>query len=389
VISFRQGQMNSSFKNNVLLEQLTLALLVFIFSQCVLAVVLKYCDFGYFSSLNWIRWDSAHYLGIAEKGYEFFPCAGRFGYPLDSKDMCGNTAWFPGYSMVLRFLGLFFGDLILVGGIVSKFFYFLILFLVLRLAEMNVVSFRNFLFLSIAAFNFGFIYYNAIFPISGLVFCGLASYYFFQKKNIWLSALFCFLSSFFYTTGFLVTVILWLFILLKLEGSLKQILQKAAIIGISGLLGFLAVFLLIQVYVGDWGAFMQVQAKYGNGTVHNPFASMTSYIKKGLEVFSLENFKYYQTLFVAFMYLLLTVFFLFKRFYKNNLYTWSYLSVTIFLFFPWIMGGDVSFYRSEALLLPFVFVLKEAKTAWLAGILAVMVVLGIFMSRLFFLNILV
>ena len=376
-------------KNKELLYQFVLAFLVFAFSQLVLGILLKFMDLDYFDRLSWIRWDSAHYLGIAEKGYEFFPCAGKFGYPSDAKDMCGNTAWFPGYAMVLRFFGLFFKDLILVGGIVSKVFYFLTLFMILRVAGIERITFKNFLFLSIAAFSFGSIYYNAIFPISGLLFCVITAFYFYQKQKIGLTALFCFFASFFYTTGFLLTAVFGLYSLIRPKLPFKQKLREVLIIGLSGLLGFLAVFALIQWYVHDWTAFMQVQAKYGNGTLHNPFVSMTAYIKKGFHTFSLENFKYYQTLLVAITYFFVTVFFLVKGFYKTPLYLLSFLYVTVFLFFPWVMGGDVSFYRAEALLLPYVFLLRDLKTSWLSFILIVLITLSVMMSRLFFLNILV
>lgn len=45
---------------------------------------------------NLIQWDGQHYLTIAQRGYEVYPCqpAPQF--------MCGNVGWFPGYPMVAR-----------------------------------------------------------------------------------------------------------------------------------------------------------------------------------------------------------------------------------------------------------------------------------------------
>ena len=57
--------------------------------------------------------------------------------------------------------------------------------------------------------------------------------------------------------------------------------------------------------------------------------------------------------------------------------------------FPWIVGGDVSMYRSESLLLPFVFLLKDLKTPWMISLLAVLLSVGCMMSYLFFTYVLI
>ena len=145
-------------KNKIVLNQIILVLTVFVISQIILSLVLQYSGGNYFNSANWLRWDSGHYLQIAKNGYEFFPCAGKFGFPLDSKDMCGNTGWFPGYPLLIKFFTLFYNDAILIAGIISKLFYVLSLFLVLKISNLNNVSIRNLLFLSIPAFSFSYIF---------------------------------------------------------------------------------------------------------------------------------------------------------------------------------------------------------------------------------------
>src|SRR5687768_13586343 len=122
------------------LHQLGLALAVFLLSQLLVAVVIYITGNNYFNSYNWLRWDSDHYLKIAEKGYEFFPCAGKFGNPDTSKDFCGNTGWFPGYPMLIRFSAMLFKDSLLVAGILSKIFYFFILFAVLKVSKISAFS---------------------------------------------------------------------------------------------------------------------------------------------------------------------------------------------------------------------------------------------------------
>lgn len=48
---------------------------------------------------SWCRFDCAHYVSIALHGYQMGPC------PADSRDAglwCGNTAWLPGYPLLVR-----------------------------------------------------------------------------------------------------------------------------------------------------------------------------------------------------------------------------------------------------------------------------------------------
>ena len=48
---------------------------------------------------SWCRFDCAHYMRIAQHGYELAPC------PADSHDAglwCGNAAWLPGYPLLTR-----------------------------------------------------------------------------------------------------------------------------------------------------------------------------------------------------------------------------------------------------------------------------------------------
>ena len=59
------------------------------------------------------------------------------------------------------------------------------------------------------------------------------------------------------------------------------------------------------------------------------------------------------------------------------------------LIFPWVVGGNLSMYRAESLLLPFVFLLKDVKIQWTISILAILVSIGGVMSYLFFTSVLV
>ena len=74
-----------------ILNQLILVSVVFLITQLLLMVALYFSNLSYFEPGIWSRWDSNLYLDIAKEGYELFPCAGKFGYPINATEMCGNT----------------------------------------------------------------------------------------------------------------------------------------------------------------------------------------------------------------------------------------------------------------------------------------------------------
>jgi len=372
------------------LTQVALVLIPFVFSQILLALILQYLHGDYFNSTNWLRWDSGHYLQIAKNGYEYFPCAGKFGYPLDAKEMCGNTGWFPGYPLLIRLSTLLFHYPIIVAGILSKLFYVISLYLVARISDLKEFSLRNILFIAVATFSFGFIYYNAIFPISAVLFFALSGLFFYNRKQIWLTGIFCFLASIFYSTGFLVSFVFAISILLNEGESLKKKLTSFLIPLIMGGLGIFLVFLYFQITVNDWSAFIQVQAKYGH-SFQSPIKNIGSFFKERsiFNPYSIQNFIQYQSLLVLIGYVLISFYFFFRCMYKNDLYRWAYIFISLFFLFSWGIGGELSRYRSESLLFPFIFLLKEVKTKYLAIILICLLCIGIPMSYLFFNNVLI
>jgi hypothetical protein len=371
------------------IEQLILTTIVFILSQLILAAILSYLNLGYGNPANWARWDSGHYLAIATTGYEFFPCAGKFGYPLTAKEFCGNTGWFPGYPFLIRIFSLLSGNTLLLAGLLSKAFYFFSLFMVLIISGVHRISLKNILFLCLAAFSFGHIYYNAIFPISTLVLCALLGFHFILKKKLFLAGIFCLIASFLYPTGFLLSIVFSLFILLNGDGNLIEKFKKIVFLGAMGLAGVLLVFLVLYIEVGEWSAFIKVQGKYGHG-LHNPNANIGAMLNKiTVGFFYINNFVYYQSILAIAGYLMLSFVFFIKKLYKNDLYLLTWLYLTFFLIVPWIIGGDFNMYRAEALLFPYVFLFKETKIQWQAALLLILLGIGIPMCQLFFTSVII
>jgi hypothetical protein len=368
----------------ILLHQILLTLAAFLLSQMVLAVVIQVWGGSYFHVANWIRWDSGHYVHIAKQGYELFPCAGKLGFPEDSKDMCGNTGWFPGYPFAVKFFTFFFRDAALVAGVLSKLCLALSLWMVLKITKTDRFSARNLLFLLIPTFGFSFIYYSAAFPISMVVLFALCGLYFFLHKAMFWTGFFCLLAAFTYPTGFLLAVAFATVILVQPAPFKKRVRDIGVVAGL-GALGVIGAFLIFQLTVGDWKAFIEVQGKYGH-SIQSPLKNMGSFFEAAslTKPFAIENFIQYQAATVIAGYLLLSFFFFYKRLYKTELYLWTFVYVTLFFLFPWAVGGDLSRYRAEALLFPFALFMKDAKTPWLALLLVGLLGLGIPMSYLFF-----
>lgn len=70
-------------------------LIVFAVSLAMLWLIAYADGFHPWLAGTWARWDSAQYLDIAKHGYELHRC---------SSGWCGNTAWFPGYPILIAAL---------------------------------------------------------------------------------------------------------------------------------------------------------------------------------------------------------------------------------------------------------------------------------------------
>jgi hypothetical protein len=376
---------NNSLIKRAVVNQAELAVVAFLFSQVLLGVVLHFAHHDFFRPDTWSRWDSGIYISIATTGYEMYPCAGRDGNPETSTGVCGNAGWFPGYPLLIRLLGVGFKNKVMVAVVISKSLYLLSLFLILKIAGVKQFSLRNILFISMAAVSFSFVYFNAVFPLSAEVFFILSGFYFYLRRKPWITGLFCFLASFFYPSGFVLAFVFAIAILLNKEERFKNKIKPILIQLVMGGLGVFLAFLIIKLSVNDWTAFLKVQAKYGHQFI-NPVSNVVLYIKHlpYSSFFSIKNVSIYQSLLVLAGYILMTVLFFVQRMYRDELWLLTFIFLSLFLVFPWSLGGPVSTYRSEALLLPFVFLVKGARASYLSVILVILLLVGLPLSFLFF-----
>jgi hypothetical protein len=373
-----------------ILNQLLLSGIAYLITQLLLMVVLNILNMSYFDTEVWVRWDSGHYLAIAQNGYEFFPCSGKFGYPIDSKEMCGNTGWFPGYPFLIKLFSGVVGDVKFLGVIISKVFFFLSLLMILVILKINKITLRNICYTLLPSFFFGFIYYNSIFPISTFLFFSLLGIHHFLKRRYWLTGLICCIVSFIYPTGFLLSFAFAFTIFIREinDGEITKLTNCIPILFCGGM-GVVLAFLVFQYQVDDWTAFIQVQSKYGHG-FHNPIKSIWNMLRKiSFNHFTLNDIIILQSVLVIIGYISISFSFFLKKLYRSELHVFSYLFITLFLIFPWVVGGNLSMYRAESLLMPCVFLLKDLKTPWIISLLAILISIGGIMSYLFFTSVLV
>ena len=271
----------------------------------------------------WVRWDSNLYLSIAQRGYFLEQCGPGSHY--QAFQWCGNTGWFPLYPWLLKFAN---------GPLLSLTFEALLLWLVWRF----LLDERTFPALLLAAFFPGSIYQQAVFPIS-LFLCGAVGFLALcERQRFFPAAGVGALSAMAYPTGFLLAPL----------ALLRRNFWPAA--GVA--LGFLLVLLALRAQTGHWDAYFLAQAKYGFHFA--PLDTLFSRLKP------LVNARYRtqasfaagaQTLLVLAMMALAAL-----RFSARPLvaaYCVAYWA------FPLCVGGHLSLYRAEALLVPLVALVPE------------------------------
>jgi hypothetical protein len=214
---------------------------------------------------TWIKWDSGHYLTIANKGYEFMSCAEVPGY--DPSLWCGNSGWFPGYPFLLRALHEVTGQpTIRLAVLVSQGFTIIDLWLVWNL----FLGRQNLVVLVLCAFGPGTYYFLVGFPVS-LAVCFILVALWAQREDRPVIAL---LSG--ALAGLTYPSAIWLAGVAVVELLIRQWRGARPTVGAwlaaaGPAIGFGSVLLIHYVAVGHWNAFFLTQEKYGHG-VYNPLA---------------------------------------------------------------------------------------------------------------------
>ena len=324
----------------------------------------------------WRRWDSGHYLDIATKGYEYFPCSGVWGSP---EDVCGNAAWFPLYPWLLRPL-IALGALPVRAGVWVSGLGALGMLLALWNAFLRRLGRRGWLLLAMAAVFPGAVYQHAIFPTSLALLCLVLAGWAVARGRWALAGWMGAGVSLSYVTGVLVAApnaaAAWL---------RTRALRPALLAGGIAALGFLLVLVLHQILLGHWDAFYWVHRK-GFPALARPLDAFLGIVAPAFDARTDPRARVVarQTLTVLGLVVLGLGAAAAMRRRSSPVRSWAVLSTVVFWAFPLLVGRGVSLYRSDALVLPVLLLLTELPWWVLGPLLIWLVVLAGDMARLFF-----
>jgi len=341
-------------------------------------MVLAACSVGLdpWNALSWKRWDSGHYLAIATTGYEYFSCARIGGRP---QDVCGNAAWFPLYPWAMRPLialgvgpaaaGTWVAGLGALGTLAALWNGFL-----------RRRGLGGWLVLGMAAAFPGAVYQHAIFPTSLALLCLVLAAWFVARER-WVAAGVAGAGvALSYVTGVLVAVANGASALLRTR-SIRPVLLSGGIAAA----GLVALLVLHQLLLGHWDAFYWVHRK-GFPAMAQPLDAFLGVALPAFDPGSDPRARTVavQTLTVAGLVLLGMGSAVVTRRRPDPVRSWAVVATLLFWSFPLLVGRGVSLYRSDALVLPVLFLLLELRPWLLAPLLVWLAILAEEMARLFF-----
>ena len=219
----------------------------------------------FFAIDTWFKWDGGHYFDIAHTGYKLIDCAAIPGF--HPGQWCGNAGWFPGYPYLVRGVHLLTTiDTKLVALAVSQTFAVLSLVLIWN----AFLSRRNWALLLLCAFAPGTYYFLVIFPMSMTMCFMLVTLWAQRQQDYVLALLAGMVVGFTYPSGIWLAGGLASGLLFELRRGGRP--HPRAWLAVAGpVIGFGLVLLEHHLSVGAWNAFFLTQEKYQH-SIHNPVA---------------------------------------------------------------------------------------------------------------------
>ncbi|MEU9715973.1 hypothetical protein [Streptomyces sp. NPDC047976] len=318
----------------------------------------------YWSTGGRTRWDSAHYLSIAETGYEMFRCRDR--YPDFPDVVCGNVAWFPGYPMAVRALSATGLSYRLSAAVVTEAA-LLGMFAVLWWLLGSRLTPATGLTLAVATVFPGGVYFHALFPVSTATLALLVCVAGVRRGSWAVAAAGGFASAACHPVGAVAAGMLLLSALFAWRGDTWPVrcAKAASAAAVSGCGVLWAKWLMWQA-TGRWDAYETIQeSSYGQGGVHQPFDEMAAayrfpfkdwYTPEGhlpwLVRHALDAHRTQLWLDTAFVVLVLaTAVALLVRDRRRGLdpgeWAAAVLTAAVFLV-PFLAGAEMSWYRNHA-----------------------------------------
>jgi hypothetical protein len=332
------------------------------------------------SSEAWAHWDSAHYLSIADRGYEVHRCVP--GDTDNAARWCGNAPWLPGYPLLVGALHLL--GLPLAGTAVAVSWLFAAAALVLLwrtfLRDAPAVAAAGGLIY--AAVAPGSVYDYAVFPISMLFFLTVAWLRFLDRERWRAAGLVAAAAVLTYPSGVVLAVAAAAWIALTIRrGTLRAIALAAA----PTPLALLAVVVVQRAQTGRWTAFFDVQAQFDPG-FHNPAGILwnaTLVLLRARDPFSRYQATGWQLLVVTAILAVVVATVVARRRQATRLDLLLVIWAAGTWAFP-LTQAHVSVWRSHAALAPLAVLVSRLPRPLLAVSIAAAIAVGWPIARVFF-----
>ena len=373
-----------------MLRRLAPPLAAFVLARGLLAAAAVSAGLPPFDPRIFVRWDSGHYLGIAEVGYDLEPCREESGYA--NGLWCGNAGWFPGYPWVIRIMSLSGLRPATAGALLSALCSLASLLLLWNAFLGAALNGPNAWCLGMAAFFPGQVYQHAVFPVSMLTLCALLALHLAGAGRRVAAGLAGAAAAVTYPTGVLLAPVLLVGSLLTAAGPRRRSWRFALIAPALTVLGLAAVPLAQWAAVGDPKAFFKVQDKYGHGW-NWPIATLRRHVKPLVDGQWrwTSDVPALQSAFVA-LFILAVAFRVIAAMRRRRAEAQDVLLIVFalaFWLFPLVLGASVSACRAEATLLPSAVLLRRLPAALQAGVAAAAAALAYPIALLFYYRVLV
>lgn len=334
----------------------------------------------------WGHWDTGWYRTIALDGYSFGHCDGVGNRA--PTDYCGATGWFPGYPYINRLVSHLGMSVDSAGRLVSLVAFVVMLavlwfcFLSSRPRSHAIPA------MALTAVFPGSIYFGAIFPVS-IVAASMLGCLALLQRGRWAAAGACgALGAVSYPSGSMIAIAALVPLLFWPDlGSWRAKSWAAAKVAGPVAAGYLLVLANYERAVGRWDAWFRVQEAYG----YEPtFPWVTVWHQLQL-LRSAGNVRTpgAQTLLVV---VIVVVAVVMTVRYRQSLGAGE-RAVPILLAGLWLvpltLGGDLSLYRAEALLVPCVILVVRSQRVVIWALALACAPVAFNMARLYFDNVLI
>ena len=326
-----------------------LVALVFLTSKALVYFIMHLYGCETIWSNCFAHWDSGLYISIAQEGRTLFDC----NYP-NNPQWCGNAGWSPLYPLLMRVIQeLTQTKIEVAGGIVAAFFYFLFLYYMARLMELEKVNSNSLATLYACAFFPGFIYLHAVFPLSLCLFLLAAFIYYLKRKEFLLCGFLAMLLTWSYASGQFILIAIFLYLLGILIYEKKIAWKIGLKLILPSILGLMILYFYDFWVTDHWNAMYLVQQKYKHG-IYNTFDMLID--RFGILWSNIDNhtgiiqLQIFFVLILVFWFVATTI----RALYNNKMYKPElcfYLGIILaFWILPFSMGLEISLYRGSILL---------------------------------------